>query len=543
MIQQVVSPQEILFQAQQGDTQAIATLINQALSTAAITAIVNSEGSCLQITLLSQQSLDRNFWVGFVKDGMNGLECKTFQSVRVIGQQIHKVPANWTEEFELSPPNPVIVSAPVLTNTTQTQPAPETVVIPREEKFKIPLRWLVSGVIGILLIFSSFIIKNQLDNRQIIPTQKPTLTTQPTPIVTAKPTPKPSPTPVAKVVKKPAEKAPPAKPRTAPMYLKKTITGRITPKSVVHSGNGLFFAQNMMYSHTITVYNREHKLVKTIPDRVNLAKFGYPNFKGEYNGAPVEVSFSHDGKYAWVSNYQMYGAGFNNPGSDRCSPAQGTDNSFLYRINTETLQIEKVIQVGSVPKFVATSPDNRFVLVSNWCSWDLSIIDTEKNQEIKRVKIGAYPRGIVVDRRSRKAYIAVMGSTDIAQVDLQDYSVNWLRNIGRSPRHLNLDSTGRYLYASLNSEGRIAKIDLSKPKVLSRVYTGAAPRSMVLSDDGQMLYVVNYSNNTVSKVRTQDMKVLQTVRVGASPIGITYDPKNREVWVACYSGQIMVFQD
>lgn len=529
MIPQGVSLQDILFQAQQGDTQAIASLMNQALSTAGITAIVNSEGSCLQVTLLSHQSLERKFWVGFVRDGMEGLECKTFKSVRVIGQQIYKVPANWIEEFELY--------------ASQPQITPETVAIPQEEKFKIPLLWLVSGALGVLLILGSLLLKNQLENRQLIPTQKPASKVQPTPLVTAKATPKATPKPVVKVVKKPVVKAPPAKLRTAPMYLKRTITGKITPKSIVHSGNGLFFAQNMMYSHTITVYNREHKLVKTIPDRVNLAKFGYANFKGDFRGAPVEVSFSHDGKYAWVSNYQMYGAGFNNPGSDRCSPSQGTDNSFLYRINTETWQIEKVIQVGSVPKFVATSPDNRFVLVSNWCSWDLSIIDTEKNQEIKRVKIGAYPRGIVVDRRSRKAYIAVMGSTDIAQVDLQDYSVNWLRNIGRSPRHLNLDRTGRYLYASLNSEGRIAKIDLTKPVVVSRVYTGAAPRSMVLSDDGQMLYVVNYNNNTVSKVRTQDMKVLQTVGVGASPIGITYDPKNREVWVACYSGQIMVFQD
>ncbi|MFB2934776.1 YncE family protein [Aerosakkonemataceae cyanobacterium BLCC-F154] len=524
MIQQVVSLQDILSQAQQGDNQAIATLINQALSSEPITAIVNSENTCLRITLLSQKSLEQNLWVGFIKEGMNRLECKTFKSVRVIGQEIHKVLPNWIQEFELSATQAQIVTYP-------------------EKQFKIPLLWLVSGVIGILLIVSGFFLKNQLDSLQLTPAEKPTPQAQPTPIVSAKPTPKASPKPVVKVVKKPVKKAPPAKPRTAPMYLKRTITGRITPKSIVHSGNGLFFAQNMMYSHTITVYNREHKLVKTIPDRVNLAKFGYSNFKGDYNGAPVEASFSHDGKYAWVSNYQMYGAGFNNPGSDRCHPSQRTDNSFLYRINTETLQIEKVIQVGSVPKFVATSPDNRFVLVSNWCSWDVSIIDTEKNQEIKRVKIGAYPRGIVVDRRSQRAYVAVMGSSDVAQIDLQEYWVNWLRNIGRSPRHLNLDRTGRYLYVSLNSEGRIAKIDLAKPRVLSKVYTGAAPRSMVLSDDGQMLYVVNYNNNTVSKVRTQDMKVLQTVRVGASPIGITYDPKNREVWVACYSGQIMVFQD
>jgi YVTN family beta-propeller protein len=337
-------------------------------------------------------------------------------------------------------------------------------------------------------------------------------------------------------------------PQTSPspqtqMKLKKTISGKISPKSVVHSGNGLFFAQNMMYSHTITVYDRNHNLVKTIPDNVNLSNYGYSKFKGNYKGAPVEASFSHNGKYAWVSNYQMYGPGFNKPGDDVCSPSQQTDNSFLYRINTESLNLEKVIQVGSVPKYVATSPDNRLILVSNWCSWDLSVIDTEKNQEIKRIPLGRYPRGIVVDPDSEKAYIAVMGSYDIAKVDLSNFSVGWLRDIGQSPRHLNMDPSGKYLYASLNGEGKLAKIDLSTGKVIDKVVTGSAPRSMVISDDGQRLYVVNYNSNTVSKVRTSDMKVLQDVSVDSSPIGITYDPQTREIWVACYSGSILVFQD
>jgi len=327
------------------------------------------------------------------------------------------------------------------------------------------------------------------------------------------------------------------------MKLKQTISGNISPKSVVHSGTGLFFAQNMMYSHTITVYDRNHKLVKTIPDAVNLTKYGYSKFEGNYKGAPVEASFSHNGKYAWVSNYQMYGSGFNNPGSDECSPSQKTDKSFLYRINTENLKIEKVVQVGSVPKYVEASPDNRLVLVSNWCSWDLSVVDTEKNKEIKRIQLGRYPRGIVVDANSDKAYVAVMGSSDIATVDLNNFSVGWLNNIGHSPRHLNIDPAGKYLYATLNGEGTVAKVELPTGKVLNKVVTGSAPRSMVISDDGQRLYVVNYNSNTVSKVRTSDMKVLQSVNVNDAPIGITYDAQTREVWVACYSGSIMVFQD
>lgn len=327
------------------------------------------------------------------------------------------------------------------------------------------------------------------------------------------------------------------------LRLIKTISGEISPKSIVYSGKNLFFAQNMMYRHTITVYDRKFNLVKTIPDKLNLSKYGFSKFKGDYQGSPVEASFSPDGKYGYISNYQMYGSGFKNPGSDRCSPAGKHDSSFLYRVNTESLKIDKVIPVGSVPKFTAVSPDSRFVLVSNWCTWDLSIVDAQKNQEIKRVKLGAYPRGIVVDSASKYAYIAVMGSSNIAKVNLTDFSVEWLKKIGRSPRHLNIDPADKYLYATLNGEGTVAKIDLKTGKVIDKVPTGRAPRSMAISDDGKFLYVVNYFSNTVSKVSTSNMKVLKTAKVNSSPIGITYDPQAKQVWVACYSGSIMVFQD
>ncbi|MEG4212309.1 peptidoglycan-binding protein [Microcoleus sp. S13_B4] len=379
--------------------------------------------------------------------------------------------------------------------------------------------------------------KNELENPTKTQTQEP-IFQEPSlpPFKTEKPEKKESELPPKRLVNPPDN-------TQGKMTLKKIIYGNISPKSIVYSGSGLFFAQNMMYRHTITVYDRNFKLVKTIPDTVNLSKFGFSKFQGNYQGSPVEAAFSTDGKYAYVSNYQMYGSGFRNPGSDRCSPAAKHDQSFLYRINTQSLKIEKVIPVGAVPKFNAVSPDNRFALASNWCSWDLSVVDINKNLEIERVKLGAYPRGIVITPDSKNAYVAIMGSSDIAKVNLIDFSVEWLRNIGNAPRHLTIDPNGKYLYATLNGEGNVAKIDLKTGKLVDKVATGKAPRSMTISDEGKLLYVVNYFSNTVSKVRTSDMKVLQKVNVNSSPIGITYDPDTNQVWVACYSGSIMVFQD
>ncbi|NJP08220.1 MAG: YncE family protein [Leptolyngbyaceae cyanobacterium RU_5_1] len=327
------------------------------------------------------------------------------------------------------------------------------------------------------------------------------------------------------------------------MELVKTITGSISPKSIVHSGKGLFFAQNMMYSHSITVYDRQYNLLKTISDEVKLSDYGYSQYSGTQHGAPVEADFSPDGQTAWVSNYQMYGAGFSNSADDDCSPEQNHDPSFLYRINTQTLTIERAVQVGAVPKYVATTPNDRYALVSNWCSWDVSVIDTQTNQEVRRIQLGPYPRGIAVDKKSETAYVAVMGSYDIAAINLNNFSVDWLRDMGHSPRHLNLDPAGKYLYATLNGEGQVAKIDVASKTVVSKIATGNAPRSMAISADGQFLYIVNYDSDTVSKVSTSTMQVVKTVSVNSAPIGITYDAETNQVWVACYSGSIQVFQD
>ncbi len=326
------------------------------------------------------------------------------------------------------------------------------------------------------------------------------------------------------------------------LELKKKISGNIAPKSIVHSGTGLFFAQNMMYRHSITVYNREYNLVATIPDKVKFDKLDPLKHGGEYRGSPVEAAFSHNGKYAWVSNYQMFGAGFTNPGNDSCESGK-FDISYVYRINTETLNIEKGVAVGSVPKYVAASPDSRWVLVSNWCSGDLSVIDTKRDLEVKRIRLGRYPRGIVVDSASTLAYVAVMGSYDIAVVNLHSFSVSWISGVGRSPRHLALDPGGQYLYASLNAENTIAKIDLATGKVVRKARTGDAPRSVVLSKNGEFAYVVNYDSNTLSKIDCKEMKVLETVATDQHPIGVTYDPQKRQVWVSCYSGTILIFQD
>jgi DNA-binding beta-propeller fold protein YncE len=103
------------------------------------------------------------------------------------------------------------------------------------------------------------------------------------------------------------------------MKLIHTINGSIAPKSVRSSADGVISAHNMMYRHSVTVYDaKTFELLHTVSDSVSLKNFGFSKSSGNYKGAPVEGTFSPDGKYLYVSNYAMYGKGYNKEGTDTC---------------------------------------------------------------------------------------------------------------------------------------------------------------------------------------------------------------------------------
>ena len=327
------------------------------------------------------------------------------------------------------------------------------------------------------------------------------------------------------------------------MKLIHTINGSISPKSVRSSGDGVVSAHNMMYRHSVTVYDaKTFELLHTVSDSVSLKEFGYSKTSGSYKGAPVEGTFSPDGKYLYVSNYSMYGKGYSKEGHDTCSPADGYDKSFVYRINRSNYQIDSVYPVGSVPKVVEITPDNKYVLAANWCSYTVSVISVEEQKLIKTIKIGRYPRGISISSDSKYAYVAEMGGNSIHRIDLDDFSKT-LIPIGSNPRAIQLSPDDKTLYATLNISGKVIAWDLEENKAIKSVKTGLAARSLALNGDGTALFVVNFKSGTMTKLRAADLSIIQNIKVCKEPIGVTYDNETERTWVACYEGSIKVFQN
>ncbi len=317
----------------------------------------------------------------------------------------------------------------------------------------------------------------------------------------------------------------------------------LRPKSVVIGPDGLVFAQNMMYRHNLLVFDQNGAVVAKIDDSVDLHDFGLSDEPQIVKGAPVEAAVSPDGRHLWVSNYKMYGDNFRSNADDECGRGDWED-SYVYRINLETLEIDGVVPTGAVPKFLQVSPDGHRLVVANWCGFDVSVIDTERLVELGRVDLGRHPRGVAITHDSSQAYVTVMGAERIDLVDLEELSVvTSLSSSGITPRHIILSKDGNTLFSSNHLMDTVRTIDLETDTLVGTVRTGTQTRSLAVSDDEASMYVVNYLDGTISKVRVSDMSILQTVEVGGRPVGIAYDPLTRRLWVADYEGQLIVFED
>lgn len=329
------------------------------------------------------------------------------------------------------------------------------------------------------------------------------------------------------------------------LRLVRVIGGAISPKSVVATGTGEVWAQNSVFRHTVTVYGPRGHLRETISDRIRLSRYGWGRWDEPVQGGPVEAAASPDGERVYVSQRSMHGPGFPHPASlsTECHPSDRIDRSFVYRVDRSSRRTTAAYRVGKLPKFLAVTPDERLLLVANWCSYDVSVVDLAAGREVRRIELGPYPRGIAITPDGRTAWVAVMGTDDLARIDLRAWRVRWTRDVGWNPRHLVIDAAGRYLYVTLDWKDEVAKIDLETRRVVRRVHTGAEPRSMAIAPDGRSLYVGNYEDDTLVKLRARDLRILQRLSVPGDPIGVTYEPVGDTLWVSSYQGAIRVYRD
>jgi YVTN family beta-propeller protein len=185
-------------------------------------------------------------------------------------------------------------------------------------------------------------------------------------------------------------------------------------------------------------------------------------------------------------------------------------------------------------------------------------VDTATGTTTHSYFVGSNPRGIAVDPSGvhvvvadfASAGLSIINTTTQAVTDIDFGTLSGTAN--PSPNGVAMNLTGTRAYVTDGSVGhRLCRINMASPPasvadgdcvvVGAADDDGAVPNALVVSPDDERVYVVNHSEATVSVVDTSTLTVTRTFPLGfGSPNGITISASGKRAYVGTGLGRIIV---
>jgi hypothetical protein len=282
-----------------------------------------------------------------------------------------------------------------------------------------------------------------------------------------------------------------------------------------------------------------------------------------YEEKPVEACLSHDDKILWVSLHNAEGIvpvwidsiNANQPALEVYKNEAGKQAvkkmTVIYpgSIQKDSFYVP-LIKTGKTPKIISKTADSKYLLVSNWHSYNVSVLEMNKDlypygKVISTVPVSSIPRGIVVDDKANRSFVAIMGGATITVIN----NTVWMKetdiNVESNPRHIVMDTSG-HLFVSYNKLAKVACIDAETGASLFTAPTHAQPRTIILSKNHKFLFVTCYSSDFVEvfKINKTSFQKIASLPCKGHPVGVDVfeDNDKLEAWVCSYSnGSISVF--
>lgn len=249
-------------------------------------------------------------------------------------------------------------------------------------------------------------------------------------------------------------------------------------------------------------------------DADSLAQVGSISFAGN----AVETVFSADGQTLYVSNFREnlvdvidFTSCQRASAAAPCSPAP-----------------RATITTGSLPKFMALSPDGRTLYVANWGDRSVSVVDVATLTETRRLPTLRHPRGMVV--RPDGTLLAAAFHGDVVHVFAAGASQESQRfPMCELPRHLLLSPDGATMYVTC-SMGHVGFYDATSGARLGIGTLGRNPRSIAITADGRYIGAANFTSSDVSLVDTVSRTHRTYPVPGASRIvGLAMHPRSTPI--------------
>lgn len=217
-----------------------------------------------------------------------------------------------------------------------------------------------------------------------------------------------------------------------------------------------------------------------------------------------------------------HNANFSPDGREIWAAAMETKGRVLV-YDAATLTLLKEIPVGAQPAEVTFSADGKRAFVANGASGSVTVIDRLSKMVAGTVPVGANPVGAWPGSDNR-LYVDNEESETVSVIQAETLKVEQTLPLGFMPGMATLHPNQRELWVSDAENGKVVIFTRSQPgSALARareIVTGAGAHAIAFSKDGQTAFVTNQGAGTVSVIDAASGSKRQDLKVGAKPNGL-----------------------
>ncbi|MGO0060575.1 c-type cytochrome [Brevibacillus fluminis] len=187
---------------------------------------------------------------------------------------------------------------------------------------------------------------------------------------------------------------------------------------------------------------------------------------------------------------------------------------------------KSVVRTNAVEsRSIVMKQDGSALITANIDVPTISIVDPKTKKVTSEIPVGSEPRNVALSPDEKTAYVTAMRENAVYVVDLEKQKTVGKINVKEEPFAVLSSQDGSKLFVTAYRSNAVDVIDPASYKLIKQIRVENEPRGLALTADGKELFVSHFVHGAVSVIDTDSLAVKKVIPLAETPAPASHDGK------------------